>query len=83
MEVFRLDRQHFIVGSNRVHVHVEEGRSCLLAVSRGRSSPVHVIPSPSYKGLHWHVLFSVQTAWAEQLGEHAGGRAAGKAGQLE
>lgn len=44
---------------------------------------MHVMPSPSYKGLHWHVLFSVQTALGEQLGEHTGGRAAGKAGQLE
>lgn len=71
------------MGGNSFPVHVQEGRSCLLAVSGGGSSPVHVIPSPLYKGLHWHVLFSLQTALAEQLGEQAGGRAAGKAGELE
>lgn len=42
---------------------------------------MHVIPSPLYRGLHWHVLFSVQTALTEQLGEHAGGTAAGREGR--
>lgn len=72
-----------MVGSNCIAVCVQEGRACLLALNGGGSSPVHVIPSPSYRGLHWHVLFSVQTALAEQLGEHTGGRAAGKTEQLE